>query len=126
MSGQSGQDSHGTVGTAARDALEEAVHALPAWAESCGFEPVDAVTLATALAFVRAIPTGWALPRVASDEDGCVLLGWPGAGALSVTVDGGTLHVTARPGASSGHLPPVAYGGGALPDAVCSLLPASS
>lgn len=117
-------DVRATPGDAAfRDALEEALHALPTWAGTCGLAPVDAAALATALAFVRAIPPGRALPRVASDEDGCVLVAWPGTGALSVTVEGGTLAVTVRPGSASEHLPPIAYGGGALPDVVLALIP---
>ncbi len=123
MAGPEHEVGDGPSRGAGLDALEEAIHALPAWAEACKFQPVDEETMATALAFVRAIPPGRALPRVASDEDGCVLMGWPATGALSVTVEGRKLHVTARPGSDSRHLPPVAYGGGRLPDEVLSLLP---
>ncbi len=95
-----------------RGVLAEAVAALPEYASAMGLPPPSQDTLATARSVVEALPAGWP-PRLATDDEGCVLIRLAGdeGGGVGLTVHGRIVHATLRPGSASRHLDPFVWTG---------------
>ena len=105
-------------------ALSETIAALAECAAGMGLPPPSPAGMALARDFVAALPDDRALPRVAVDEDGDILMAWGGAvQPFALTFEGAVIHAVVAPGARSTHLAPFSYGGGAIPAALLDAVP---
>lgn len=99
-----------------RELLAQTIAALPELAEERGYKSVSDKSIFSALAIVECLPENRALPRVAVDEDGDVLMVWGEPHQkFALTIEGETIHMVVNPGQHSTHLDPVIYNGGYLP-----------
>jgi len=93
--------------------LALAIKQLSVITESRGYDaPLLPKSTLLAREFVEALPTNRALPRVAVEEDGSVIMIWSGPKSLALTFEGAKLHASVNPGAQSKHLEPMIYNGG--------------
>ncbi len=96
-----------------RHLLKLTINQLPALAESRGYEALLLPkSILIACEFIEALPTNRALPRVAVEEDGSIIMIWQGSKSLALTFEGARLHASVNPGAQSTHLEPMIYNGG--------------
>ena len=83
-------------------------------------------TLQSALAFLDGLPRTAALPKVASDAEGGVLMAWtvPGQARTLVTVADGVVHAVSQAGTpEAGYLPDLPFDG-TVPVEVLQIIPA--
>jgi len=98
-----------------RELLARTIAALPELAEERGYKAVSDKTISSALAIAQCLPENRALPKVAVDEDGDILMVWgEPSQKFALTIEGETLHMVVNPGQHSTHLDPVIYYGGYL------------
>lgn len=107
-----------------RRLLTSAIMSLPLLAKERHYNAISSKTLNVAVDLLSRLPINRALPKVAVDEDGDILMEWnETTGACSLTVEGETLHMVINPGSNSNHLDPVIYNGGYFPPAILSHIP---
>lgn len=108
-----------------RNALVAAIKQLPALADEQGYSEIPSQAISSAIEFVMNLPINKALPKVASDPDGEVLMVWDGVPCpCSLTFVGGTAYMVVNPGAHSEHLDPTIYNGGHIPPKFIVRIPA--
>lgn len=107
-----------------RELLAQTIAALPELAEERGYKPVSEKSIVSALAIADYLPENRALPRVAIDEDGDILMVWgEPRQRFALTIEGETIYMVVNPGQHSTHLDPVIYNGGYLPLPVLEHVP---
>ncbi|KMO43698.1 hypothetical protein VQ03_07115 [Methylobacterium tarhaniae] len=104
--------------------LVDAIRQLPAHAKDMDYADVSPVTMQIAIDFVRRLPLNRALPKVAVDDEGDILMRWAEpTGRCALTVAHQVLHMTANPGSNSTHVEPLVYNGGHIPPALLQHIP---
>jgi hypothetical protein len=104
--------------------LVDAIRQLPAYAEAMGYPQVSPATVRLALDFILRLPLNRALPKVAVDDEGDILMRWSGpTGRCALTFEGSVLHMTVNPGANSQHVEPTIYNGGHIPPGLLVHIP---
>lgn len=104
--------------------LIDAIRQLPAYARDMELPAVSPVTVQIAVDFVRNLPLNRALPKVAVDDEGDVLMRWTEpTGRCALTVAHTVLHMTANPGSNSTHVEPIVYNGGNIPSGLLQHIP---
>ena len=104
--------------------LLDAIRQLPAYADAMGYSKVKPVTVRLAQDLVLRLPHNRALPKVAVDDEGDILMRWSGpTGRCSLTFEGSVLHMTVNPGATSQHVEPTIYNGGHIPPGLLVHIP---
>ncbi|MCJ2084741.1 hypothetical protein MKK88_01865 [Methylobacterium sp. E-005] len=104
--------------------LLDAIRQLPAYADALGYPKVKPMTVRLAQDFVLRLPHNRALPKVAVDDEGDILMRWSGlTGRCALTFEGSVLHMTVNPGATSQHVEPTIYNGGHIPPGLLLHIP---
>lgn len=106
--------------------LVDAIRQLPSYADAMGYPKVRPATVRLAQDFILGLPHNRALPKVAVDDEGDILMRWSGpTGRCALTFEGSVLHMTVNPGANSQHVEPTIYNGGYIPPGLLVHIPTS-